>query len=318
MHLLFDNACGIALFKTRSKHMSPDIKPEFEDYLTITQYVNLESFYRFKDTDEALEYTMKLMNNELPDVLKNFLEINCVKRVITDINFNQFDGNKNKGGLKVGDGTAVDGSFIGDLKTFSDLNLMRGIRMNQTKLLKIDPQTIAQSALALSHAISRRKIESDINKSDLNVIIGIELIEQLNKELNTYLMRIREIYGWYCPEVEAVFKGLDYVKFVHVFGKFKVMGEEEIESKVGVLIGQIDRLFLSGEEIVINSVDKTYFKGDADILDDHFWREEVLEAKGHLKANDWIKPVLKEKIMIFAKTSIGSELSEIDWQNLKR
>lgn len=265
MHILFDNSCGIAIFETNKKDISEQIRSKYEEYLTITQNLKLISFYEFKGTDEALEYFQSLSNGTTPEILKNILEINQITEFISELNPNIFK----------------------EYTVKLDINLIRGIRRNQHKLLKIDKQKIKQSSLALSHAISRNKIEMDIYKSDVSIIVAIDTIEQQNKDINTYYMRIKEIYSWYLPELEYFFKGGDYIKAVFKFKKIKELSDDEIFRKIHDLLEEIQKVFYEGNEILVNDVEESF-------------------------------ELIKEKLLESIRNSIGSEICESDWKNLER
>jgi nucleolar protein 58 len=53
--------------------------------------------------------------------------------------------------------------------------------------------------LGLSHSLSRYKLKFSADKVDTMVIQAIGLLDELDKEINTYAMRVKEWYGWHFP-----------------------------------------------------------------------------------------------------------------------
>ena len=52
--------------------------------------------------------------------------------------------------------------------------------------------TSDKAQLGLSHSYSRAKVKFNVNKSDNMIIQSIALLDQLDKDINTFSMRIRE------------------------------------------------------------------------------------------------------------------------------
>jgi len=50
-----------------------------------------------------------------------------------------------------------------------------------------------QAQLGLAHSYSRSKVKFNVNKVDNMIIQAIALVDQLDKDLNTFAMRVR--YG---------------------------------------------------------------------------------------------------------------------------
>lgn len=51
------------------------------------------------------------------------------------------------------------------------------------------------------------------------IIQAIGLLDDLDKELNTYAMRVREWYGWHFPELSKIVQdNIQYAKVVKLMG----------------------------------------------------------------------------------------------------
>jgi nucleolar protein 58 len=74
-------------------------------------------------------------------------------------------------------------------------------------------------SLGLAHSISRYKLKFSAEKVDVMIIQAICLLDDLDKELNNYSMRLKEWYSWHFPElVDLVSDYLLYAKVVLAIG----------------------------------------------------------------------------------------------------
>src|SRR5205814_566535 len=60
---------------------------------------------------------------------------------------------------------------------------------------------LEKAQLGLSHSYSRAKVKFNVNRIDNMVIQSIAMVDQLDKDLNTFAMRVKEWYGWHFPEL---------------------------------------------------------------------------------------------------------------------
>ncbi|CAK9875098.1 unnamed protein product [Sphagnum jensenii] len=63
---------------------------------------------------------------------------------------------------------------------------------------------IAAMSLGLSHSLSCYKLKFSPDKVDTMIVQAIGLLDDLDKELNTYAMKICEWYGWHFPELAKI------------------------------------------------------------------------------------------------------------------
>lgn len=94
------------------------------------------------------------------------------------------------------------------LKTVSDSStqdVFRAIRENLTSLLPdLLPAEEAATRLGLAHSLSRHKLRFSPDKVDTMIIQSIASLDVLDKQLNTYAMRVKEWYGWHFPELAKI------------------------------------------------------------------------------------------------------------------
>jgi nucleolar protein 56 len=82
------------------------------------------------------------------------------------------------------------------------LELIRGIRLHCSKMLKdLRDGDFEKAQLGLGHSYSRCKVKFNVNRVDNMIIQSIALIDQLDKDINTFAMRVREWYSWHFPEL---------------------------------------------------------------------------------------------------------------------
>ena len=95
----------------------------------------------------------------------------------------------------INDACSIKCSHIGVIP-----EVIRGIRHHFPKLVKgFSAVTSDKAQLGLSHSYSRAKVKFNVNKSDNMIIQSIALLDQLDKDVNTFSMRIREWYSYHFP-----------------------------------------------------------------------------------------------------------------------
>jgi len=68
-------------------------------------------------------------------------------------------------------------------------------------------------------SLSRYKLKFSPDKVDTMIVQAISLLDDVDKELNNYVMRAREWYGWHFPELgKIVSDNLAFVKTVKLMG----------------------------------------------------------------------------------------------------
>lgn len=99
--------------------------------------------------------------------------------------------------------------------------LFRGIRGYMEELLcedgedGISKEDLRAMQLGLSHSLGRYKLKFSADKVDTMVIQAVGLLDELDKEINTYAMRVKEWYGWHFPELQALTSdNVKYAKMV--------------------------------------------------------------------------------------------------------
>lgn len=238
MLVLFDTAAGFAIFKVTGKTADlKNVENIFEHFDTVEgarSFVKLKAFHQFKDTKAALAAATALVAGDLDKGLKSFLKKKLVQK--------EFSG-------KLGVSDSKIGSLIKQKLKLKCVNnnkvqeLVRGIRKQFCNLVDgIDERTLSIKSRALSHSLSRYKLKFSPEKVDTMIVQAIGLLDDLDKEINTYGMRVKEWYGWHFPElVKLVVENTAYSQLVLKVGMRKnietmdltdVLENEDVEAQV--------------------------------------------------------------------------------------
>jgi nucleolar protein 56 len=115
--------------------------------------------------------------------------------------------------------------------------LLRGIRTHFPKLLKkVNEEDIKKAQLGLAHSYSRQKCATDVNRQDKPIIQTIALIEQMDKNINTFCMRLREWFSWHFPELgKIVSDNFIYTKLVHLIERRDKITDDMKDDLVEIL-----------------------------------------------------------------------------------
>jgi nucleolar protein 56 len=70
--------------------------------------------------------------------------------------------------------------------------IIRGIRLWADKLLsQLKEGDLNKAQLGLGHSYSRAKVKFNVNRADNMIIQAIALLDQMDKDVNTFAMRIK-------------------------------------------------------------------------------------------------------------------------------
>ncbi len=108
--------------------------------------------------------------------------------------------------------------------------LLRGARQHLATLVKgLEGGAMERAQLGLAHSYSRAKVKFNVNRSDNMIIQAICLLDQMDKDLNTFSMRIKEWYGWHFPELSKIVKdNYMYARVAQFIGRRATLTEEKL------------------------------------------------------------------------------------------
>ncbi|KAM9766861.1 nucleolar protein 58 isoform 2-T2 [Menidia menidia] len=213
MLVLFETAAGYAIFKVldESKLQQVDsLYKEFETPEKANKVVKLKHFEKFQDTTEALAAATALVEGKIGKSLKKILKKVAAKEAHEQLAISD---------AKLG-GVIKDKLDLTCVHSPAVAELMRCIRGQMESLITgLPPKEISAMSLGLAHSLSRYKLKFSPDKVDTMIVQAICLLDDLDKELNNYIMRCREWYGWHFPELgKVVTDNLAYCKTVRKIG----------------------------------------------------------------------------------------------------
>lgn len=81
----------------------------------------------------------------------------------------------------------------------------------------------------MGHTLARELIQFDVNRQDKSIIHSWSMLDQMEKNLNTFVMRLKEWYGWHFPElVKAVPDNETYTRVCQFIGNKDNLTDESI------------------------------------------------------------------------------------------
>lgn len=199
MLVLFDSPAGHCLFKVMDSGLlkkPEDIWDAFTSAESAKKAVKLKAFHKFEDTAEAVQSATALVEGKLSAGMKKFLKKSIVSKELQET-------------LAVADaklgGAIKEKLGIACIHDESALQLTRGLRNQIESLVEAASASEMKSmAIGLAHSLSRYKLKFSPDKVDTMIVQAIGLLDDLDKELNTYAMRLREWYGWHFPELGKI------------------------------------------------------------------------------------------------------------------
>lgn len=213
MLLLFETPAGYALFKVAGDKLksSENIWEDFQTPENAAGLVKLKAFKAFDSTTDAVVAATSIIESKLDKTLKKFLQKNIVSKAVAD--------ELAVADIKLG-GLIRDKLEIPCIFNDSVAELFRGVRTQIDSLLGgLEGDGLKSMQLGLSHSLSRYKLKFSADKVDIMIVQAIGLLDDLDKEINTYAMRVREWYGWHFPEMAKIVNdNMFYAKIVQRMG----------------------------------------------------------------------------------------------------
>ncbi|KAK4568962.1 hypothetical protein RGQ29_004394 [Quercus rubra] len=204
LYLLYESASGYALLHAHGLdeigQNTEAVRNSITDLNRFGKVVQLTAFHPFESALDALNQCNAVSEGLMTDELRSFLELNLPK----------VKGDK-KPKFKLGLVDTKIGSHIHEVTKIpcesGDFvhELLRGVRLHFSKFLKdLKPGDLEKAQLGLGHSYSRAKVKFNVNRVDNMVIQAIFLLDTLDKDVNSFSMRVREWYSWHFPELVKI------------------------------------------------------------------------------------------------------------------
>jgi len=211
MYVQFEHASGYVLVHCEQEDDINEM--DVHDWGTFSQACKLVAFKPFTSAANALDNMNAISEGLVHEDLKAFLSSNLPEgQSVGILDAKLLQVVKEEVGCKVQGGEIVQ-------------EICRGVRVHLSKFIKaLEPKKENMAQLGLGHSYSRSKVKFNVNRSDNMVIQAIALIDQLDKDINTFAMRVREWYGYHFPElVRLVNDNYQYCQLVMLIKNRKVL-----------------------------------------------------------------------------------------------
>lgn len=231
MLILFEHASGYAIFKVSGADVvSQMVQDAVPDFTQFCQLVSLLAFQPFKTAANALDNINNISEGIIHDDLREFLEANvsAKKRSKTIIGI---EDSRLAGVVQEQLGMSCQSTGV-------VLELLRGVRLHFHKFVTgLSMSAAAKAQLGLGHSYSRAKVKFNVNRVDNMIIQSISLMDQLDKDINTFSMRIREWYSYHFPELaKIVTDNYMYAKVAKYVKSRKDLTEDMLEGLEEILM----------------------------------------------------------------------------------
>jgi nucleolar protein 58 len=211
--VLQETPAGYALLKAKDKKLlkRDDLTAQFDSVEKVCEQLKLKQFAKFDSAAAALEEAAAIVEGKVTPALSSLLD------TVKDEKKLSLAVADPKLGNAIGKLPGVDIKAIADSTT---ADLYRAIREHIHELVpQLAPEDTKTMSLGLSHSLARHKLKFSADKIDVMIIQAIGLLDDLDKELNTYAMRVKEWYGWHFPEMAKILNdNLAYAKVVLKMG----------------------------------------------------------------------------------------------------
>jgi len=184
-----------------------EVQAAIADPKKFAKSVVMQAWSPFTNAEEALEQVNAISAGTATEALLNFLEMNLPKKK-KGYQLGVYDpelGKELSAKFPVAHGQSVK-------------EMLRGCRTHFHRLVKdLSELDLDKARLGLGHAFSRNRMQLDPNRQDKPIINTIALLDNLDKNINTFAMRVREWYAWHFPELaKIVTDNIAYAKVARV------------------------------------------------------------------------------------------------------
>merc|ERR1711892_1535887 len=191
LNVLYESPVGFALFSVldegKFKEVS-DVQSIFADPSSLGGVLQLKKFKKFTDQVEATGAAVALTEGKIAKPLKKMLKKLAADEVQAQL-------------------AVADSKLGGIIRDSIGLECIHSPAIHESER--------SAMALGLAHSLSRYKLKFSPDKVDTTIVQAISLLDDLDKELNNYTMRVREWYGWHFPEMgKVVTDNLAYAKTI--------------------------------------------------------------------------------------------------------
>jgi nucleolar protein 58 len=216
MLVLFETAAGYTLWRVDNEGIitDKDLCSKYGTAKDASKVISFQAFQPFAKTAESVEALKSIREGNVEKVLEDFLKENIVSKGIHE----KLQVSEASLAKSIKDNLGIE--CIGT-KGEEPPEIFRLIRSQFENLIpSSSADTFRQIELGVSHELCSEVLKFSPSKVDSMIVHSVNLLEELDKELNNYGMRVREWYGWHFPElIKITTDNLIYAKIVKLMGK---------------------------------------------------------------------------------------------------
>lgn len=255
-----------------------EVQASIADVKKFSKMVALVAWTGFTEAEQALEQTNAIAAGTATEMLNNFLEMHLPKK---------------KKAYQLGVYDPELGKELSERFSITHgqnvKEMLRGCRAHFPRLVKnLSEIDLDRARLGLGHAFSRNRMQLDPNRQDKPIINCIALLDNLDKNVNTFAMRVKEWYAWHFPEMtKIVTDNIAYAKVVKVLRVRDAYEGEKGDEKL---------IEACGSEDVANEVQKAMkMSMGQDIVEmdmqniEHFANEVIKLAEMRTSLHEYLK-----------------------------
>ncbi|KAN0000838.1 hypothetical protein ACTFIZ_001273 [Dictyostelium cf. discoideum] len=224
-HILFETATGFNIFQLSGMEsiaeFTDQVQKSMQDFSKFSKVCKMIGSLPFTSAENALENINSISEGILTESLHDFLKQTFSKKT-EGVVLGVCD---NKLSASIGDELKI--SCLSNSHTSE---IIRCIRNHISEFTKLKSADLLKAQLGLGHSYSRSKVKFNVHKVDNMIIQSICLLEQLDKDLNTFFMRLREWYSWHFPELLKIIDNqVHFAKLAKLIQNKKNLTEESLD-----------------------------------------------------------------------------------------
>ncbi|KAH8862453.1 Nucleolar protein 56 [Schistosoma japonicum] len=244
VYILYEHALGYALFRVKIK------SPETSDVVTALQQLagelldneeefmncfKLHAFVPFSSSASALQNCNGISEGIVPQELKTFIEENLpASNVLLCIADRKLAESIKAPEIGLPENISCSSESILH-------EVYRALRFYFPKYIKeFSHFDESKAQIGLGHSYSRAKVKFNIYRNDNMIIQSINLLDQLDKDVNNFCMRVKEWFSYHFPELSKIVP--DNPTFVKIVGLIRTRAgatEENFEALEALTNSQV-------------------------------------------------------------------------------
>jgi len=254
LFLLHESASGLGLLEVvEADDVASGVEEAMlaqSDFSRFARMVRLKAFAPFSSAEHALENANAVSEGAITDYLREFVEANLpsaghksaskksksAAEAATAVQLGVHD-QKTAQALHDAIGASTGVAINADARS---AELLRGVRCHFERLIDgLKAGDLAKAQLGLAHSYSRSKVKFNVNRSETGILNSIALLDTLDKDINTFAMRVREWYSWHFPElVKIAPDNIQYARLVRVVRNKADLSEESLPAIKAVVMDE--------------------------------------------------------------------------------